>query len=170
MGGDPEVLVYNASTGSGVSFLHPDAVDRMRKNLDNNLFGLLHAARAFAPAMIDRKRGAILVTGNTSARRGLARTAAFAPTKAAQRILAESMARYLGPKGVHVGYVLIDAAIDMPWARDMIGRSKGIPASETNDEDFCTPEGIAEAVFALASQDKQAWTFEMDIRPFAEKW
>ena len=78
---------------------------------------MLYLARKVAPAMIDAGRGAILVTGNTSAMRGKARFAYFAPTKAAQRILAQSMARDLGPKGVHVAYVLIDAAIDTPRTR-----------------------------------------------------
>ena len=103
-----------------------------------------------------------------STRAGARHTAAFAPTKAAQRILAESMARYLGPKGVHVGYVLIDAAIDMPWARELV--SKRLNGKPAPDEIFCTPEGIAEAVYTLSQQDKQAWTFEMDVRPFGERW
>lgn len=168
--GSPEILVYNASTGSfsQKGFLSDSAVSDMQRNLGNNLYGLLYTARAFAPAMVERARGAIIVTGNTSSRRGLAHTPAFAPTKAAQRILAESMARYLGPKQVHVGYVLIDAAIDMPWARELVAKANG--GKPADDTIFCTPEAIADAVFALSQQDKQGWTFEMDIRPFREKW
>lgn len=165
-----DVVVYNASTGSFYNFLHKEAVAAMKTNLGNNLYGLLYVARAAAPAMVQRGSGAIIVTGNTSSRRGLGHTAAFAPTKAAQRILTESMARYLGPQGVHVGYVLIDAAIDMPFGREVVGKRMGVPATETPDHIFCSPAGIGEAVHHLAHQDKQAWTFEMDIRPFGEKF
>ena len=76
--------------------------------------GLLHLARLTTPAMLEAGEGALIVTGNTSALRGRAKFAGFAPTKAAQRILAESMARELGPKGVHVAYIVIDAVIDVP--------------------------------------------------------
>ena len=78
---------------------------------------LLHLARLTTPSMVDAGHGSLIVTGNTSALRGRAGFAGFAPTKAAQRILAESMARDLGPKGVHVAYLTIDAAIDVPWQR-----------------------------------------------------
>ena len=88
--------------------------------------------------------------------------AGFAPTKAAQRILAESMARDLGPKGVHVGYVMIDAVIDLEWTRK---RFAGQP-----DEFFCQPDDIATAVWDLTHQKKSAWAFEMEIRPFGETW
>ena len=90
----------------------------LNRNFQVNTMGLLYLARRVAPAMITAGRGAIIVTGNTSAQRGRANFAGFAPTKAAQRILAEAMARDLGPKGVHVAYVVIDAVIDVPWARE----------------------------------------------------
>src|SRR6478672_13221754 len=97
---------------------------------------LLHLARRLAPAMITAGTGAIIVTGNTSAHRGRANYAGFAPTKAAQRILSEAMARELGPKGVHVAYIVIDAVIDVPWARE---RFKNKP-----DEFFIAPAAIAD--------------------------
>jgi NAD(P)-dependent dehydrogenase (short-subunit alcohol dehydrogenase family) len=112
--------------------------------------------------MIAAGSGAIIVTGNTSTRRGKAGFAAFAPTKAAQRILAESMAHTLGPRGVHVAYVVIDAVIDVPWTR------RAYP--NRPDEYFAGPSAIADAVLHLAHQDRSAWTFELDLRPFGEEW
>jgi short-subunit dehydrogenase len=91
----------------------------LEANFRVNTVALLHLAQALAPAMIEAGKGAILVTGNTSAQCGKPTFASFAPTKAAQRILSESMARYLGPKRVHVAYVVIDAVIDVPWTRKM---------------------------------------------------
>ena len=86
----------------------------------------------------------------------------FAPTKAAQRILAESLARDLGPKGVHVAYLVIDAVIDLPWQR------KRLP--DAKDDFFISPASIAGEVFHLAHQPKDAWSFLAEVRPFHEAW
>src|SRR6266498_2655407 len=83
----------------------------VRRKFEINVMALLHLARHVAPGMIAAGGGALVVTGNTSAQRGKANFAGFAPTKAAQRILAESIARDLGPQGVHVAYLVIDAVI-----------------------------------------------------------
>jgi NAD(P)-dependent dehydrogenase (short-subunit alcohol dehydrogenase family) len=112
--------------------------------------------------MIEAGRGAILVTGNTSTYRGKSFFAGFAPTKAAQRILAESMARTLGPQGVHVAYLAIDAVIDVPWTR------KAYP--DKPDSFFCRPDDIASECWHLAHQPRSAWTFDVMIRPDAENW
>ena len=90
------------------------------------------------------------------------RSRAFAPTKAAQRILAQSMARTLGPQGVHVAYVVIDAVIDVPWTRAMF--------SDKPDEFFIAPAAIADTVWHVAHQDRSAWSFDVELRPFAENW
>ena len=124
---------------------------------------IVATARATAPAMIEAGEGAIIVTGNTSALRGKANYAFFAPTKAAQRILAQSMARELGPKGVHVAYVLIDASIDTPWTRHL--GPKDMP-----EDYFCKPPAIAETIYHIAHQERSAWTFDVDLRPFGESW
>ncbi len=124
--------------------------------------GLLYLARRFVPAMIDAGRGAIVATGNTSALRGKPNFAGFAPTKAAQRILAEAMARELGPKGIHVSYLVIDAVIDLAWTRE---RYKGKP-----DEFFIKPAAIAEEVWHIVHQDPSAWSFNVELRPFGEAW
>jgi len=109
-----------------------------------------------------RGNGAIIVTGNTSARRGKPWFATTAPTKAAQRILAEAIAREVGPKGIHVSYILIDAVIDVPWTREAW--------PEKPDDFFMKPSAIADEIFHIAHQDKSAWTFDVEIRPFAEPW
>ena len=159
--GAPSVVVHNAVGGAFGNFLEiePKALER---NFQINTMALLHLARATAPAMIDAGEGAIVVTGNTSAYRGVANFAGFAPSKAAQRILAESMARDLGPKGVHVAYVAIDAVIDLPWTRE---RYAGRP-----DDFFCKPEDIAAECWRIAHQPKSAWSFSSTIRPFGENW
>jgi len=107
-------------------------------------------------------RGAIICTGNTSAYRGKPAFAGFAPSKAAQRILLESIAREAGPKGIHAAYLAIDAVIDLAWTRAFF--------KDKPDEFFCRPEDIAGACFDLAHQPRSAWSSEMVIRPFGESW
>ena len=156
-----DVFVYNAARGTFGNFLEVDPKE-LEENLAINTTGLLHAAQAVAPSMIERGEGAILVTGNTSSLRGKEGFSVFAPTKAAQRILAESMARHLGPQGVHVAYLIIDAAIDEPRAR------RRFP--EKSDDEFCHPDGIAHTLFELSRQPRTAWSFQVDLRPFTEVW
>ena len=160
--GAPEVVIHNAAGGSFQNFLG-DKPQHLERNFRINTTALLYIARATAPAMIEAGKGSIIVTGNTSALRGKANYAFFAPTKAAQRILAQSMARELGPKGVHVAYVLIDASIDTPWTRHL-GPS-GRPETF-----FCKPPAIADTIYHVAHQDRSAWTFDVDLRPFGEDW
>src|SRR5260370_14614541 len=114
----------------------------LSQNLQVNTMALLCLARRFAPAMIAAGEGAIIATGNTSALRGKASFAGFAPTKAAQRILAESIAREMGPKGIHVAYIVIDAVIDLAWTRE---RFKG-----KGDDFFIQPSAIADEAWHLA--------------------
>jgi short-subunit dehydrogenase len=112
--------------------------------------------------MVAAGSGTILVTGNTSALRGRANFAGFAPTKAAQRILAEAMARELGPKGVHVAYLVIDAVIDVPWARERL--------SQKPNDFFVKPAALAEELWHIAHQDRSAWSFNVEVRPYGETW
>lgn len=159
--GAPAVLLHNAVAGGfgGFESVTPEALEqRFRVNVT----ALLVLAQELAPAMVAAGRGAIVVTGNTSAWRGKAAFAGFAPTKAAQRILAQCLARDLGPKGVHVAYVVIDAVIDVPWTRQAY--------ADRPDDFFIHPAGIADAVHHLAHQERSAWTFELDLRPFGESW
>ena len=159
--GDPELVIHNAVGGSFGDFLDIEPAV-LRQNFEINTMALLHLARLTAPAMVAAGRGAILATGNTSAYRGKANFAGFAPSKAAQRILAESMARRLGPDGVHVAYLAIDAVIDVPWTRQRF--------SDAPDAFFCKPEDIADECWHLAHQPRSAWSFEAIIRPDREAW
>jgi short-subunit dehydrogenase len=159
--GAPTVLIHNAVGGAFGTFLEIEP-EVLQRNFQINTMALLHLARRLAPAMVTAGQGAIIATGNTSALRGKARFAGFAPTKAAQRILAEAIARDVGPKGVHVAYVLIDAVIDLEWTRKMFAQAA--------DEFFIPPQAIAEEVWHVAHQPRSAWSFLVEVRPFGESW
>ncbi len=159
--GAPKVLIHNAVGGAFGNFMEIDP-KILNQNFQVNTMALLYLARRLAPAMIAAGEGAIIASGNTSALRGKASFAGFAPTKAAQRILAESIARELGPKGVHVAYVLIDAVIDLEWTR------KRFP--DAPNEFFITPAAIADEIWHVAHQDRSAWSFNVEVRPFRETW
>ena len=159
--GMPKVVVHNAVGGAFGTFLDIDAAT-LQRNFDINTMALLNLAKLTAPAMIAAGEGALIVTGNTSAQRGRSHFAGFAPTKAAQRILAESLARDLGPKGVHVAYLVIDAVIDVPWQRERLPKAA--------DDFFISPTSIAAEVYHLAHQPRDAWSFLAEIRPFHEPW
>jgi NAD(P)-dependent dehydrogenase (short-subunit alcohol dehydrogenase family) len=159
--GKPQVLVHNAVGGAFGSFMEVDPAV-LNRNFQINTMGLLYLARRMAPAMVSSGKGAIVVTGNTSALRGRANFAGFAPTKAAQRILAEAIARDVGPKGVHVAYIIIDAVIDTPMQRQRF--------KDRADDFFIKPAAIADECFHVAHQDRSAWSFLVEIRPFHEPW
>ena len=159
--GAPQVVVHNAVGGAFGNFLDVDPAV-LNSNFQVNVMALMHLARWAAPLMQAQGQGAIMVTGNTSALRGRAHFAGFAPTKAAQRILAESLARQLGPQGIHVAYLVIDAVIDVPWAR------KRHP--DKPDDFFIRPADIADEVWHLTHQPRSAWSFLAEIRPYHEPW
>ena len=159
--GSPDVFVHNAVRGTRGNFLE-FTPDELQSNFDINVLALHRIAQKVAPEMIKNKSGAIIVTGNTSAHRGKANFGGTASTKAAQKILTESFARYLNPKGVHVAYITIDAAIDLEWTR------KAWP--DKPDEFFILPNDIADEVWHIAHQAKSAWTFDHWLRPFGENW
>ena len=160
--GAPEILVHNAVSATFQSFQEADPED-LERNFRVNATTLLYLARWLVPDMLAVGRGSILVTGNTAAHRGQPTTAVFSPTKAAQRILAQALARDLGPKGIHVAYITIDAVIDTPWTR--------VPFHPDKPEDFFSKPGpIADEVFHVAHQDRSTWSFDVELRPFAEKW
>ena len=159
--GPVNALVHNAVSGHFAEFLDVGAED-LERTFRTNVLSLLLLGQAVVPQMLAGGGGSIVITGNTSAWRGSANFAAFAPSKAAQRILAQSMARSLGPKGIHVAYVVVDAVIDVPWTRQAFAAKP--------DEFFARPDAIAETVYHVAHQDRSAWTFEVDLRPFGEKW
>lgn len=159
--GTAGVLIHNAPQGAFGEFMDIEP-ETLEAAFRTNTLSLLLLGQRVVPDMLAAGSGAIVVTGNTSSRRGKAHFAGFAPTKAAQRILAESMARSLGPKGIHVAYVVIDAVIDLPWTRQRM--------PDRPDDFFIRPDGIADMVDHLVHQERSAWSFEVDLRPFGEKW
>jgi NAD(P)-dependent dehydrogenase (short-subunit alcohol dehydrogenase family) len=159
--GVPNVVIHNAVGGVLGNFMQVDPAI-LERNFQTNVMALFHLARRFAPMMADLDRGAIIASGNTSALRGRSDFAGFAPTKAAQRILAESLARELGPKGVHVAYVLVDAVIDLEWTR------KRWP--DRPDNFFIKPADIADEIWHVAHQPRGAWSFNVELRPHGELW
>lgn len=159
--GPVNVLLHNAGSGVFGDFLQtpPDLFELAWRI---NAHALLLCGQEAAQDMLKAGVGAIVVTGATAALRGGANFAAFAPAKAAQRSLAESMARLLAPKGIHVAYVIVDGVIDIPNTRAMF--------SDRSDDFFLKPDAIADTILHLVNQDRSAWTFEVDLRPFGEKW
>ena len=159
--GPPEIVIHNAVGGVFGNFMQIDPAALLR-NFQVNVMALLHLARRLAPAMIEAGSGAIVTSGNTSALRGKSNFSGFAPTKAAQRILAESIARELGPKGIHVAYVLIDAVIDLEWTRAL--------RPDAPDDFFIRPSDIADEIWHVVHQPRSAWSFNVEVRPFKESW
>jgi NAD(P)-dependent dehydrogenase (short-subunit alcohol dehydrogenase family) len=157
--GPAEVLVHNAGNASFGDLLNV-SVEKFEQAWRINALALFVCGQEVAPDMVAAGRGTILVTGATASLRGGAAFAAFAPAKAAQRSLAQSMARLLGPKGVHVAYAVIDGVIDMPTTREFMANAP--------KEAFLSPDAIAESYWQLSQQDRSAWTFELDLRPFKE--
>ncbi|MGD8418680.1 MAG: SDR family oxidoreductase, partial [Pseudomonadales bacterium] len=159
--GAPTIVVHNAVGAERGTYMDIDP-DGLRRAFEINTMALLHLARLATPDMIAAGGGVIICTGNTSAYRGKPAFAGFAPSKAAQRILLESIAREAGPKGVHAAYLAIDAVIDLAWTRAFF--------KDRPDEFFCRPQDIADACFDLAHQPRSAWSSELVIRPFGESW
>jgi NAD(P)-dependent dehydrogenase (short-subunit alcohol dehydrogenase family) len=123
-------------------------------------------AREVAKRMATRQRGTILFTGATAGMRGAAGFAAFAGAKHGIRALAQSMARELGPMNIHVAHIIVDGAIDTDFIRDNFPEKYA-----TKDQDgILDPEHIAENYWYLHSQPRDAWTFELDLRPWNERW
>ena len=159
--GAPEVFVYNAGAFQmgGILEVEPDKFDECFRA---NCAGAFYAARQILPAMVDARRGTVLLTGATAATRGSARFAALAVGKFGLRALAQSMAREFGPQGIHVAHVIIDGQINTPRAREM--------SPEREEHTMLSPDAIAETYWQLHSQDPTAWTLELDLRPAVERF
>jgi len=159
--GDVSALLYNA--GSGV-FADVESItpEQFETSWRVNAYGALLCSREVIPAMKAAAAGSIIFTGATASRRGVPRTAAFAPAKAAQRSLAESMARSLWPSGIHVSLIIVDGVVDLPRTRQAM--------PEKPDSYFIKPAAVAEMAFQLTCQDRSAWSFEVEARPFGERW
>lgn len=159
--GEVETLVYNAGSGSWGT-VEEITLEQFELAWRVNAWGALAAAREVIPAMKERGRGNIVFIGATASRRGGAKAAAFAAAKAAQRSLAESMARYLWPAGIHVALIVVDGIVDLPRSRERL--------PDKPDSFFVKPEDVAATARWLAGQAVSAWSFEVEARPFGETW
>lgn len=159
--GEIDALLFNA--GSGV-FADIEAItaEQFEAAWRVNALGAFLCSKEVIPSMIQRGQGSIVFIGATASRRGGIRTAAFAPAKAAQRSLAESMARKLWPKGIHVALVIVDGVVDLPDSRRQM--------PDRPVDAFVSPAALAEAVHGLTTQDRRGWSFEIEVRPFLEPW
>src|SRR6202035_4572107 len=159
--GDVDALLYNAA-------MRPfgKLMDTKPSTFENTwrvtTFGAFIASQEVVPAMLKRGSGTIIFTGATAGIKPFATSAAFGPAKFAMRGLAQVMARDLQPQGIHVAYVNVDGPIDMPFIRQ---RGPNI-----KEEDMLKPSAIADTYWHLAHQDPSAWTQELDVRPFKEKF
>ena len=164
--GEIEVAVYNI--GANIRFgIKETTSQKYYKVWEMAAFGAFLMGREVAKKMIPRKKGTIIFTGATASVRGGDGFAAFAGAKHAKRALAQSMARELGPKGIHVAHVIIDGAIDTPWIKklfpDYFKEKKKI-------DGLMNPDDIARNYIMLHKQPRNAWTQELDLRPWVEKW
>lgn len=159
--GDPGLVVYNAGAYKPGGILEITAEDFERCWKVGCLGGFL-VGQAAARRMVTHGQGTIIFTGATAALRGGKDFANLAVPKFGLRALAQSMARELGPQGIHVAHVVIDGVIDIPRTRQFF--------KDRPDDFFLKPDHIADTVFHLTQQERSAWTFELDVRPFGEKW
>ena len=159
--GDPEVFVYNAGAFrmGGVLEVSPEDFDDCFRA---NCSGAFYGAQQILPAMVERGRGTILLTGATASMRGSANFAALATGKFGLRALAQSMAREFGPQGIHVAHVIIDGQINTPRVREM--------SPDREEHTMLSPDAIAETYWQLHTQDPTAWTLETDLRPAVESF
>jgi NAD(P)-dependent dehydrogenase (short-subunit alcohol dehydrogenase family) len=165
-----DVCIFNV--GANVNFPLLETTERIfRKVWEMACYGGFLAAREAARIMVPRGRGAIFFTGATASMRGGAGYAAFASAKFGLRAVAQSAARELGPKNIHVAHLIIDAGVDTAWVRERIKAQRGEAAlAELTPDQLMRPESVANAYWQLYVQPRDAWTFEHEIRPFGEKW
>ena len=165
-----EVCIFNI--GANVNFPILETTERVfRKVWEMACYSGFLAGREAARHMLARGGGNIFFTGATASLRGGSGYAAFASAKFGLRAVAESMARELGPKNIHVAHLVIDAGVDTAFVRERIKEREGEAALHNLDPGrLMRPAAIAEAYWQLYQQPRDAWTFETQIRPFAEKW
>ena len=160
-----EVLVFNIGANVPCSILKETA-RKYFKIWEMACFGGFLNGREVARRMVKRQRGTILFTGATAGLRGSANFAAFAGAKHALRALAQSMARELGPQNIHVAHIVVDGAIDTEFIRTQFPERYAL-----KDQDgILNPDHIAQNYWHLHTQPRDAWTFELDLRPFMERW
>ena len=165
-----EVWIFNI--GANVNFPLLETTERVfRKVWEMACYAGFLAGREAARLMLPRGRGNIFFTGATAGMRGGVGYAAFAAAKFGLRAVAESAARELGPRGIHVAHLVIDAGVDTAWVRERIKVQEGETALAALEPDrLMRPESVAEAYWQIYREPRDAWSFEREIRPFAEQW
>jgi len=165
-----EICIFNI--GANVNFPLLETTERVfRKVWELACYAGFLAGREAARLMLPRSRGSIFFTGATASLRGGAGYAAFASAKFGLRAVAESAARELGPKGIHVAHLVIDAGVDTEWVRGRIKEREGEAAlANLAPGRLMRPAAVAEAYWQIYQEPRDAWSFEREIRPFAEKW
>jgi NAD(P)-dependent dehydrogenase (short-subunit alcohol dehydrogenase family) len=165
-----EVCVFNV--GANVNFPITETTERVfRKVWEMACYAGFLAGREAARLMLARGQGAIFFTGATASMRGGVGYAAFASAKAGLRAVAQSMARELGPKNIHVAHLVIDAGVDTAFVRERIRQRGGEEAlAKLPPDQLMNPQSIAETYWHLYNQPRDAWTFELDLRPYREVW
>src|SRR5437667_5965301 len=164
-----EVCIFNV--GANVNFPILETTDRVfRKVWEMACWAGFLAGRESARLMLPRGKGNIFFTGATASLRGGSGFAAFASAKFGLRAVAQSMARELGPQNIHVAHLVIDSGVDTAWVPHRREKRLGKDALDANPDLLMPPASVAGAYWQLYQQPKSAWTFEMEIRPFGEKW
>lgn len=163
--GPLEVVVFNVGANVPMGILQTSS-QKFRKIWEMACFGGFLTGREAARVMLPRKKGTIIFTGATASLRGGTNFAAFASAKHGLRALAQSMARELGPQNIHVAHVVIDAAVDTQWIKE------NIPNYQTlaDNDGVVLPDDLAKNYVFLHQQPRNAWSFELDIRPWIERW
>lgn len=159
--GPVHTLLWNVGSGVWGNIDEID-IDDMEFAWRTNTLGLFVAVQEVIADMRVAGRGNLVVTGATASRRGMPFTTAFATGKAAQRSLCQSLARQLGPEGIHVALLVIDGMLDLPSTRQRM--------PDKPDEVFISPTAAAQTALHLCQQDRTAWTFELEVRPHLERW
>ncbi|HEY8949532.1 MAG TPA: SDR family oxidoreductase [Rhizomicrobium sp.] len=163
-----EVCIFNV--GANVNFPILETTERVfRKVWEMACYGGFLTGREAARLMLPHGKGTILFTGATASMRGGIGYAAFASAKFGLRAVAQSMAREMGPKNIHVAHLVIDSGVDTPFVRERI-KAGGRNPDELPEDTLMDPDSIADAYWYLHSQPRDGWTHELDIRPFGEKW
>ena len=165
-----EVCIFNIGANVNVPLL--DTTERVfRKVWEMACYAGFLAGREAARLLLSHGRGCIFFTGATASLRGGVGYAAFASAKFGLRAVAQSMARELGPKNIHVAHLIIDAGVDTAWGRERIREKEGEEAlTDLDPARLMRPASVAEAYWQLYQQPRDAWTFEQEIRPFGEQW
>ena len=165
-----EVCIFNP--GANVNFPILETTERVfRKVWEMACYGGFLTGREAARRMLPHGKGTILFTGATASLRGGIGYAAFASAKFGLRAVAQSMARELGPKNIHVAHLIIDAGVDTAFVRERIRQRGGEEAvAKLESDQLMNPQSVAEAYWYLHTQERDAWTFELDLRPYREPW